>query len=174
MRQTGLGKDFMPGEYMTRTFRISGEADIRSDPVLDQLNDHMALFIQLERMFISPLLDPAVLVGNYELGNVRKDQLGMVILSREQDGLPYRQSQYVGPNHVDRKLVIVSAGFEIEGIIRLHPSVNVNNFIRTTPEQFLPIFQAEAKMVLHPEVRFQGQAILVNRAQIEVFSYVGR
>jgi hypothetical protein len=165
---------YLAGEFITRMFRISGEADVQSDPLLDLLNDHLALFIQLERMFISPLHHPAVLVGNYEVGNVRKDRLVMAVLKRESDGLPYRRAQYEGRDHVDRKLVIVTAGFELQGLIRLHPSVNVSHFIRTTSEQFIPLFQAQASLVLDSSTLFKGEAILVNRAQIEAFSYVGR
>jgi len=158
------------GEFLTRTFRISGEVSVRSDPLLDQLNDHLALFVHVERVYISPLLDPAALTGNFRSAEVRKDGLGLVVLTRLEDGLPHRQGRYVGRDHVERQVLAVAAGFEVRGLMSLHPSVNINELIRTTPEQFVPIFDASATLTAQREIVFNGGAILINRSQIEVFA----
>ena len=85
-----------------------------------------------------------------------------------------REGQYVGRDHIDRKILIMAGGFEVQGVLRLHPSVDLGNFVRTTPEQFIPVFEATAAMIANPNVQFEGGAILVNRAQIEVFCIVPR
>jgi len=167
--QASIRKGFVSGEFLTRTYRISGEVSLQTGPLLDQLNDINALFITLERMFISPLLDPATLTGNYEEGEVRKDILGIVVLNQLRDGLPMREGRYIGRDHVDRKVLIVVAGFEVRGALRLHPSVNVPNFVRTTPEDFIPLFNASATLTARRDIVFEGGAILVNRTEIEVF-----
>jgi hypothetical protein len=167
--QANVRKGYVAGEFLTRSWRVSGEVEVQGQPLLDQLNDHLALFLQLERMFISPLSDPAQLVGNYPTGNIRKDNLAVVALKQMQAGLPYRQGQYMGRDHVDRPVVIVVYGIEVRGAIRLHPSVNVSHFVRTTPEQFIPVFDATATIIAHPEIVFTGGAILLNRGQIEWF-----
>ncbi|MBN2306005.1 MAG: hypothetical protein JXQ72_16100 [Anaerolineae bacterium] len=169
MQKTGRRTGFLPGEFLTRTYRISGEADLHGEPLLDQLNDLNTLFVQLERMYVSPLLDPATLTGNYEIGNVRKDSIGLVVLSQVEEGLPFRQGKYMGRDTVDNNLLIVAAGFEIQGALRLHRTVNVINFVRTTPEQFIPLFGATATLTARRSVVFKGGAMLVNRDQIEVF-----
>lgn len=167
--QTSIRAGYLSGEFLTRTYRISGEVSLQGTPLLDHLNDHLALFIQLEKMFVSPLLEPASLTGNYRFGNVRKDRLGLVVLSQMKDGLPRREGQYVGRDFVDRKMLIVTAGFEVRGVIRLHRTVDVNNFMRTTPERYIPVFDATAALTANREIVFQGGAILVNRDQTEVF-----
>ena len=58
--QANTRSGYTVGEFLTRTYRISGEVASRGEPLLDRLNDHNALFCTLERIFISPLLDPAV------------------------------------------------------------------------------------------------------------------
>ncbi|NDJ77994.1 MAG: hypothetical protein GYB65_17220 [Chloroflexi bacterium] len=161
---------YVSADFLTRSYRISGDVRLRGEPLLDRLNDHMALFIELERMFVSPLLNPAVLTGNYDMGNVRKNILGMVVLAQADDALPRRRGQYEGRDHIARPVFIVTAGFEVRGDLRLHPTVDVANFIRTTPEQYIPIFDAEAVMTLESSVVYRGGALLVNREQIEVFS----
>lgn len=167
--QASYRKGFIAGEFLTRTYRISGEFPLKGELLLDFLNDYQALFIGLERIFISPLLDPATLTGNYRYGNVRKNSVGLVVLNQLRDGLPRREGQYMGRDHVDRQVLIVAAGFEIRGAIRLHPSVNVTEFIRTTPEQFIPIFEAKAMLTARREIVFKGGSILLNRHEIEVF-----
>jgi hypothetical protein len=171
-QQAKVRTGYVAGDFMTRTYRISGEVALRGEPVLDQLNNLNTLFITLERVYVSPLLDPAVLTGNYATAEVRKDNVGIVILNQARDGLPYREGRYVGRDHVRRQLLIVTAGFEVRGSLPLHPSVNVPNFVRTTPEDFIPLFDAKAILTANHQLFFEGAAILLNRREIEVFSLV--
>jgi hypothetical protein len=160
---------YVSGDFLTPTYRISGEVALRGDPLLDQLNDHMAQFLTVERMFVSLLHDPASLIGNFSLGQVRKASLALVILKEQEDGLPHRRGQYLGRDHADRDMLVVTGGFEVRGKLRLHRSVNVIEFLRTTPEQFVPFFDATAVVASRREIVFQGGAVLVNRLLIEVF-----
>lgn len=160
----------MTGEFLTRTYRISGEVPLRGETLLDQLNDHNALFITLERLFISPLLDPATLTGHFTVGEVRKDRLGIVVLHHRRDGLPQRQGRYLGRDHVERPVLLVAAGFEIHGLMSLHQSVNVSHFVRTTPEDFILVLDATAVLTAKRDIVFEGGAILVNRKRTEVFA----
>jgi hypothetical protein len=167
--QASIRKGFVAGEFLTRTYRISGEVELRGIPLLDQLNDLNAQFLSLERMYVSPLLDPAVLSGSAPVGEVRKDSMGIVILTQFKDGLPLREGRYMGRDHVEKELLIVVSGLEVIGSLRVHPSVNVPNFVRTTPEMFIPLFNATATLAARREVVFKGGAILINRSRIEVF-----
>ena len=169
-QQAKVRSGLVAGEFMTRTYRISGEVVLRGEPLLDQLNNLNTLFLTLERVFISPLLDPAVLTGNYPFAELRKDNVGIVVLNQAKDGLPYREGRYVGRDLVSRQLMFVAAGFEVRGSLPLHPTVNVPNFVRTTPEDFIPLFNATAILTARREVVFGGGAILLNRREIEVFS----
>ncbi len=72
--QASIRKGFVAGEFMTRTYRMTGETELRGIPLLDQLNDVNAQFVTVEKLYISPLLDPAVLTGNYPVGEVRKQR----------------------------------------------------------------------------------------------------
>lgn len=159
---------FVGGEFLTRNYRISAEVNTRGGRLLDELNDQMALFVQIERAFVSPLNDPVALVGNYSLGQIRKDSLTLVVLKQLRDGLPYREGQYMSRDHVDRPVHIMAGGFEIKGTIRLHPSVDASNFLRTTTEIFVPLFDAEATLAAQREIAFSGGAILLNRTRIEL------
>jgi hypothetical protein len=66
----------------------------------------------------------------------------------------------------------VAAGFEVMGVLRLHPSVDINNFVRTTPEQYIPLFDASATLAARRDVVFKGPIILLNRNEIEVFCQI--
>lgn len=167
-----LRQQVVSGDFLTRTYRTSGDVPVVGDPLLDQLNDELAHFLHIERVFISPLLEPAVLTGNFRTAEVRKDRLGLVVLNRLEDGLPYRQGRYVGRDHVEQQILTVVAGFEVRGGIWLHPSVNVIELVRTTGERFIPIFNASATFAAQRDIVFNGGAILVNRGMIEVFAQV--
>lgn len=165
-----LRQQVVSADFLTRTYRTSGDVSVRSDPLLDQLNDDLAHFLHVERVFISPLVEPAVLTGNFRAVEVRKDRLGLVVLTRPEDGLPYRQGRYVGRDHAERQIVAIVSGFEVRGALWLHPSVNVSELVRTTPERFIPVFNASATLTAQRDIVFNGGAILVNRGQIEVFA----
>lgn len=169
-QQGQFRKGYVVADFLTRTFRVSGEVALNGTPLIDQLNDLNALFITLERMFISPLLDPAVLTGNFKSGELRKDHIGLVILTQRRDGLPLREGRYVGRNHVNKGVLIVASGFEIRGAISVHSSVNVSNFLRTTPEDFVLLFDTRATFTAKRDVVYQSEAVLVNRRMIEVFA----
>jgi hypothetical protein len=169
-QQATYRKGFVAGEFLTSTYRISGEVEMGGIPLLDQINNHNELYIQLENLFISPLLDPAVLTGNYRYGHLRKNAVGVVVLNTIKDGLPHREGQYMGRDHINRQILIVAAGFEVRGALRLHPTVNLANFVRTTPEHFVPVFDATATLTARREITFKGGSILINRQLIEVFA----
>ncbi len=171
-QQAKVRTGYVAGDFMTRTYRISGELVLHGEPLLYQLNNLNTLFLTLERVFVSPLLDPAVLTGNYPVAELRKDNVGIVVLNQGKDGLPYREGRYVGRDHVRRQLLIVTAGFEVRGSLPLHTSVNVPNFVRTTPEDFIPLFDATAVLTANRQLFFEGGAILLNRREIEVFAVV--
>lgn len=171
-QQANVRKGFVAGDFMTATYRISGEVALRGEPLLDKLNDHHALFLTLEKVFVSPLHDPGVLTGNYSFGEIRKDNVAIVVLNRLRDGLPHREGRYMGRDHKDHTVMFVTAGFEITGSLRLHPTVNIPNFVRTTPEHFIPIFNATAQFTTQRDIQFEGGAILINRNQIEVFAMI--
>jgi hypothetical protein len=87
-KQAKVRTGYVAGDFMTRTYRISGEVALRGEPLLDQLNTLNTLFVTLERVYVSPLLDPATLTGNYASAEVRKDHVGIVVLNQARDGLP--------------------------------------------------------------------------------------
>jgi len=118
-----LRQQAVNAEFLTRSYRISGEVSVRSDPLLDQLNDHLALFVHVERVFVSPLLDPATLTGNFRSVEVRKDTLGLVVLSARKNGLPHRQVA-TSARPIERPFVR-SPPIRGGGVMSLHPSVNV-------------------------------------------------
>jgi hypothetical protein len=164
-----IRKGYVAADFMTRTYRISGEVELR-EPLIDQLNDLNAQFLTLERMFVSPLLDPATLTGHYEVGEIRKDRIGIVLLNDKKAGLPFREGKYIGRDNKDFPVVFVAAGFEVTGMLRQHPSVNIINFVRTTPEDFILLFDATATLAAHRQHVFSAPALLLSRPQIEVFA----
>lgn len=169
-QQASFRKGYVSGDFLTANYRITGEVPLRGIPVLDQLNDHMAFFIEVEHTFISPLHNPAALTGNFRYSNLRIENIGLLVLKQIRDGLPRREGQYMGHTHVDRELLFVAAGFELRGVLRLHPSVDLTHFVRTTPERFIPLFNASARLLSAPEIAFKGGAVLLNRGQIEIFN----
>lgn len=171
-QQATIRAGYVAAEFLTRTYRISGEVELRSEPLLDRMNDQNALFVTVERMFISPLLDPATLTGHFSIGEVRKDRVGIVVLQQRREGLPQREGRYVGRDHIERDVLLVTAGFEVRGKVSLHQSVNVSNFVRTTPEDFIVVFDASATLTAKRDVVYQGGAILVSRKRTEVFAMI--
>jgi len=168
--QASFRKGFVAGEFLTQTYRFTGEVALRGEPLLDQLNNRSTLFVTLERMFVSPLQDPAAVLSSYPSGELRKERISLVALTQARDGLPRLEGRYTAQELVQRQVLAIAAGFEITGTLRLHPTVIPAQHLRTTPELFIPLFDARAVWSQRRECVFKGGAILVNRGQVEVFA----
>ncbi len=163
-------KGFVSADFLTESYRISGEVALKNQPLVDMLNDKLTGFIRGENVYVSPVHDPATFTAQGGVGNLRKDRIGLVVLAREEDGQSRHslyQTQTSQPTTFS--LFATMPGFEVRGALRQTSLIDIENMLMQSVDRFITIFRATAKVTSNPELQFTGGAILLNRELATLF-----
>jgi len=166
----GSRKNVLSAEFLSPLYRISGEVTIREQPLADLLNDKMSNFIQAEKVYVSPIGDPTVFRAQHGDGMLRKDQISLVILQREEDGYA-RHTLYrnLGNVPIAYMLFAILPGFEVRGGLKISARSEVDNMLLQSVDRFITIYHATVTLTARPEFQFSGNAILLNREHAQLF-----
>ena len=171
--QVSFRRGFVPADFLSHNYRISGEVNVRGRLLADSLNDVTTDFIQIENVYVSPIQRPADIKASYTAGSLRKDNISMVVLAREEDGRSKTSAygSYVG--HVLRPVFLTVPGFEVRGLLEVGAKMEIRTYMATYAERFIPVTEGTATVSLNPDLRFQGGMILVNKDSVGVFCLSG-
>jgi len=163
-------KGYIAAEFLNSTHRISGEVNLRNQPLVDTLNDTISTFVTGENIYISPIEEPATFIAQYPTGKLRKETISMVVVPREEDGLARHTIYHNATTQpITYNIFAVLPGFEVHGGVRLTAMLDVDNMLMQSIDRFITIYRATATVVNRPEVQFSGGAILLNRQQVTLF-----
>jgi hypothetical protein len=169
LNKTSYRKGYLTADFLSQTYRISGDASLRQGPIVDVLNDVTTIYVRLENVYVSPITDPAIIKGNYPFGQVRKDNLTMVVLATPEEAQSRRPGASTKQLPVVYNMFITVPGFEVQGGVRIESAVDVDRLFVSSTERFIPVYNATATVTTNPRVQFTGGAILINRDQIGLF-----
>ena len=166
----GSRKNVLSTEFLSAVYRISGEVTIRDQPLVDMLNDKMSNFIRAEKVYVSPIADPTVFRAQHADGMLRKDQISLVVLQREEDGYA-RHTLYrnMGNMQITYSLFAVLPGFEVRGGLKISAGSEVDNMLLQSVDRFITIYRATVTLTARPDFQFAGSAVLLNREHAQLF-----
>jgi hypothetical protein len=162
-------KGYLTAEFVSLSYRISAEVNLRNGPLIEVLNDKISEIMRLENTYISPIQDPATLKGHYPIGQLFKKNLNYVLVNREEEAFPRRMAQVQNLPAPTFKVFLTIADFEIRGVLRIENAVDIDRLIVHGGDRFIPIYAATATVSNNPNIYFTGGAALVNRDGIGVF-----
>ncbi len=169
MNKASYRKGYLTAEFLTQAYRLSGDVSLRQGVLIDLLNDTMTAYIRLENVYASPITDPATIQGSYPVGQVRKDNLSMVVVANADDAQPRRPGPWSQSAHVMFDAFITVPDFAIRGGLKIESAVDVERVFISGAERFIAVYDATATVVTNPAVQFTGGAILVNRDTLGIF-----
>ncbi len=166
-----LRKGVLTADFLSESYRISGDVTVRDQPLVDMLNDKMSTFIRAENVYLSPIDNPTIFRTQNVIGQLRKDRLSMVVLPREEDGFA-RHTIYRNLGHLPIGFSLYAAipGFEVRGGLKLSSAVDVDNMLMQSVDRFITLYRATATLAAHPDMQFTGGAILLNRELATLFT----
>lgn len=169
--QVTYRQGFVTADFLAHNYRISGEVNVRTRPLADSLNDPTTDFISVEHIYVSPIQNPADIKASYTNGSLLKENISMVVLAREEDGLSKTTTygSYLG-GYTLRSVFLTVPGFEVRGFLEMSAKADVRTYMTTSADRFIPVTEANASVSLSPSIRFEGGMILVNRANIGILS----
>lgn len=166
-----LRKGVLTAEFLSESYRISGEVTIRDQPLVDLLNDKMSSYVRAESIYLSPIDNPAVFRTQSVVGQLRKDRISMVVLQREEEGFA-RHTIYRNLGHLPIGFTVYAAlpGFEVRGGLKLSSMNDVDTMLMQSADRFITLYQGTATLTAHPDMQFTGGAILLNRELATLFT----
>jgi len=164
-----LRRNTVSVEFLSKDYRITCEVSVREQPLVDTLNDRLTQFITADNVYISPVNDPTVFLAQRAQAVLRKDQITLAVLRREEDGYA-RHTIYRNMGHlpVAYTLTAILPGMEIRGGLKLATMVEADTMMMQSPDRFLTTYYATATLVDHREMQFAGGAVLVNREHAQM------
>ncbi len=162
-------KGVVAAEFLSSSYRISGEVVLKGQPVVDSMNDKMSNFIRAENIYVSPISDPAVLKAHYTFGQLRKENISMVVINREEDGASRHSIYHTQPNQpIIFSLFATVSGFEVRGGLKINSLTDVDNLLMQSVDRFITIYRATARAAENQAIEFSGGAILLNRESVNI------
>jgi hypothetical protein len=79
-----LRKVPITADFLAQGHRFSAEVILRAGPLIDMLNDATTSYLRVEHVYVSPITDPAALTASHTAGQIRKDNLSIVITTPDQ------------------------------------------------------------------------------------------
>jgi len=164
-----LRTGWLPVDFFTHSYRISGHVDVRRQPLIDRLNDQTTSFIELEDAYISSIDRPGDIVATYAASGMTKSNLTFVLVAQRDDALSRKQSYGSYYGTYLHKVFLTVPSFEIVGYLRLSAKVDLRRLLSADTEEFIPILDGRARGSIRPDIVFTGGGLLVNKRQIGAF-----
>ncbi len=167
--EESLRGSWLAAEFITYYHRITGRVDVRQLKLADQLNSRASSFLRLEDAYVSNIERPAEIIAGYQDAFLRKDHIVAAIVTRQEDALPRDRSYgtYLAPALVP--VLMTVATFAIRGYMYLSGKMDLRVVLTTGTDDFVTVLDGEMISAVRKEITFQSKAMLVNKAQIEVF-----
>ncbi len=156
-------RGWVTADFFTHDYRISGQVDVRHRPLADQLNDRTTSYLDVEGVYISPIDRPGEITASYPISSLLKDNITMVVLARQEDGLSKKQTygSYFGTYL--REVFLTIPGFEVRGLLQMSGKLDLRAVLAIGTDRFIPILDGTIFATLNPKIQFTGGIILVNK-----------
>jgi hypothetical protein len=153
-------------DFFTGSYRLSASVLVYKRRLVDILGDRTTDYLDLVDIYVSRINSPGHIVAAYQRGSLVKQTINIILLSSEAESVS--KDRFYTPNRVSLPIFTTVPSFEIEGQFQWMGDLEVKKILAADVQNFLPILDATARNAHFPEVTFQGPALLVNKARIEI------
>jgi hypothetical protein len=152
-------------DFFTSTHRISGQVQTGTKPLSDLLNDRSQSFLLVYNVYLSRLSAPGEIGAYAPVAYLAKENLSFVIVPSREVRLP-EPSRFTSQEY---GALATLPGFEVNGTFPGPPRFDLRAFSPASLEPFVALLEASVHITGLPDVTFNGEAVLVNRAHLEAF-----
>ncbi len=158
---------FLSADFFTATHRISGRISTRHK-LADALNDRTTSFLELWDAYVSRISHPGDISATYSMSSLVKDNIMFTVVPRK-EGIVTERPTYALFGRQTYEVFLTVPSFEIRGTLEAIGKLELKALLATGTEQFMALTDASAVVALYPDITFAGEAILVNKAWIQLF-----
>lgn len=158
-------------DLFTANHRISGVINSRNRTLFELLNDGTTSLLELSKAFISRLTSPGDIVSSSSSPVlIRKNTLLFAALPVPEKAITERNLYSMYNKHLYH-LLVTAGDFEVTGVVETLGKADHNTLL-TQSGDFIALNKATAVLVAGEPVTFEGEIILVNKAQIGLLTVV--
>lgn len=154
-------------DFFTHQYRIGGSIWMAGQRLTDLLNDKRSSSLEVRNVQVARVITPKEVVAAYASAVVEKERIVFAVIRAE--AAEVKQSRFY--KHVVTEqwdIFLTVPFFELSGKLHVRGKGDLQTMVKDWTSQFVPITQARAVFTLYPEVSFDGEVIVVNKAHIEV------
>ena len=153
-------------DFFTDSYRLSASVLVYKRRLIDILGDRTTDYLDLVDIYVSRVNSPGNIVTTYPKGSLVKQEINFILLSGLTESVS--KDRFYTPNRVALPIFMTVPSFEITGKIQWLGDLEVKKIMATDVQKFLPVLNGTARNAHFPDVTYEGPAILVNKAKVEV------
>lgn len=157
-------------ELITHEHRFKAKVYTRGQRLLDMLNDRNTDFLQINDVEVFRYSAPEARVETFEEAVVRKEDLHLAIITREEHEAP-TQRLFGFVQKVPYRVFITVPGYEVRGEIHLGQKADRNPIAILSMQagRFFPVTSAKTSQAWTGEVILESPVIMVNKNSLSLF-----
>ncbi len=163
-------------EFYTRSYQVSGDAEVNRWRLADVLNDKTKPYVLLNNAVRIPLGTSAQASNEMARAahhlQVMKDAIVFAI-PHETPEMELAKQQYLAGLYADRSQVeatSVTPPFEVRGMVHLRRLAHLKQALEDLPVDFMPMTHVEAIYLPDPRLRIGADLAVINRRVAELFA----
>ena len=163
-------------EFYTRSYQVSGDAEVNRWRLADVLNDKTKPYVLLNNAVRIPLGTSAQASNEMARAaqhlQVMKDAIVFAI-PHETPEMELAKQQYLAGLYADRSQVgatSVTPPFEVRGMVHLRRLAHLKQALEDLPVDFIPMTHVEAIYLPDPRLRIGADLAVINRRVAELFA----
>ncbi len=157
-------------EFFIDGYRISGTFTVRTRTLGDAMYDSTTSYLTLREAYVSPIGEPGKITARRGETVLVKERVAFALTMEMEMALRRDQhyGSYRGPQF--QPVYLTLPFFELEGLIRLPGRVDPIALLSSRTEAYLTLVQVTARLTLHPDITYHGEAALVNKRMVGLMS----
>jgi hypothetical protein len=163
-------------EFYTRSYQVSGDAEVNRWRLADVLNDKQRPYVLLHNAVRIPLGTSAKtsneLARAAQYLQVTKEAIVFAI-PHENSEMELARQQYLAGLYADRAQVgadAVTPPFELRGMVHLRRLAHLRQALEDLPADFMPMTHVEAIYLPDPRIKVSAEIAVINRRISELFA----
>ena len=153
-------------DFFTGSYRLSATVQTYKRRLVDILSDNLTGYLDLTDVYISRINNPGDIIATYQQGSLVKKEISFILLSSEEDSVS--KERFYAHNRTKLPIFTTVPSFEIHGHFEWLGEFDIKKVLMTDGSKFLTVLNGTAANSTFPQVAFQGPAILVNKAKVEM------
>lgn len=169
-------KSIVRVEIYTRSYQVSGDAEVNRWRLADLLNDKVRPYVLLHNAVRIPLGTSAQSSNEMARASqylqVMKESIVFAI-PHEATDMELTKQQYLAGLYADRSQVgatSISPPFELRGMVHLRRLVHLRQALEDLPIDFTPMTHVDATYLPDPRMKISADLAIINRRLAELFA----